>query len=125
MIVGIGVDIVDIRRLRQVLERQGDRFVRRVFTLAEQKFCCAHRDPVPHYAARFAAKEAVFKALGTGWAEGVSWLDVEVRRQEGKAPTLALTGGGEMRGVALGVKTMHISLSHSDDAALAMVVLEK
>jgi holo-[acyl-carrier protein] synthase len=125
MIVGIGVDIVEIGRMRRALERQGDRFLKRVFTPAEQEYCSAHRDPVPHYAARFAAKEAVFKALGTGWARGVSWLDVEVRRRKENAPTLVLNGEAERHSLALGVGNTHLSLSHSDEAAVALVVLEK
>ncbi len=124
MIVGIGVDIVEIGRLRRTLGKQADRFLKRVFTAAEQEYCNAHRDPVPHYAARFAAKEAVFKALGTGWAQGVAWLDVEVRRREGGAPSLTLLGAAERHGLALGLRTAHLSLSHSDEAAVAMVILE-
>ncbi len=85
MILGIGVDIIEIARLRSAGERSKDRFLQRVFTLAEQQFCAKHRDPAPHYAARFAAKEALFKALGTGWAKGVTWLDAEVLREPQKA----------------------------------------
>jgi holo-[acyl-carrier protein] synthase len=125
MIVGIGVDIVDIGRLQRVLDRQGERFVQRVFTAAEQDYCRAHRNPAPHYAVRFAAKEAAFKALGTGWAKGVSWLDVEVKRPEGEPPTLTLSGGAHRHSLALGVCATHVSLSHSDEAAVATVVFEK
>jgi holo-[acyl-carrier protein] synthase len=124
MIIGIGVDIVEIRRLRQTLERQADRFLKRVFTTAEQEYCRAHRDPIPHFAARFAAKEAAFKALGTGWAKGVSWLDVEVHRCAGEAPTLTLHGHAGEHGLKLGLRKTHLSLSHSDQAAIAVVVLE-
>jgi holo-[acyl-carrier protein] synthase len=124
MIIGIGVDIVEIRRLRQTLQRQAERFLKRVFTAAEQEYCRAHRDPVPHFAARFAAKEAAFKALGTGWAKGVSWLDVEVQRCAGEAPMLILRGHAEEHGRKLGVRKAHLSLSHSDEAAIAMVLLE-
>ena len=83
MIVGVGVDVVEIPRLRKILARYGERFAQRVFTPEEREYCAAHTDPAPHYAVRFAAKEALFKALGTGWARGVTWQDVEVRR---KAP---------------------------------------
>ncbi len=124
MIVGIGVDIVDIERLRAVLERQGNRFVRRVFTEAEREFCLSHRDPVPHYAVRFAAKEALFKAIGTGWAKGVSWSDVEVLRKDHEAPTIALHGKAEQFSADLGSRHVHVSLSHSDTSAVAVVVLE-
>ena len=125
MIVGIGVDIVDIRRVRGVLERQGDRFVRRVFTAAEQDYCRAHRDPSPYFAARFAAKEALFKALGTGWAQGVTWLDAEVQRQESGAPRLLITGRARKLADQRGARRTHVSLSHSEEAAIAVVILEK
>ena len=125
MIVGIGIDIVDIRRLRRALERQGDRFVRRVFTAAEQAYCRAHRDPAPYYAARFAAKEALFKALGTSWAQGVTWLNVEVLREDGGAPRLGLSGRAEEVSKALGAGAIHLSLSHSEDSAVALVILEQ
>ena len=125
MIVGIGVDIVEIERLREVLRRQQDRFIRRVFTEAEQEYCRAHRDPAPHYAARFAAKEAVFKALGTGWAKGVSWKDAEVVRAAMGAPVLALHGQAEKLSLTLGARAIHLSLSHSSDSAVALVVLEQ
>jgi holo-[acyl-carrier protein] synthase len=124
MIAGIGVDVVEISRVRGVLERQGERFIRRVFTQAEQDYCRSHRDPAPHYAVRFAAKEAVFKALGTGWAGGVSWLQVEIRRTNPGAPALAIDGEALNRCAALGVRKAHVSLSHSDETAVAMVVLE-
>ena len=125
MIVGIGIDVVEIERLRAVLGRQKDRFLRRVFTLGEQEYCSKHRDPVPHYAVRFAAKESLFKALGTGWAGGVSWLDVEVSRESGGAPTLALSGAAQIVARERGAQNIHISLSHSEQSAVAVVILEK
>jgi len=124
MIVGIGVDIVDIVRMRRALERQGERLVRRIFTVAEQDYCRMHRDPTPYYAARFAAKEALFKALGTGWAHGITWLDAEVRREEGSAPRLVLCGRADEVSKALGTRSIHISLSHSEESAVALVILE-
>ncbi len=124
MILGIGVDIVEIARLGLALERQADRFIRRVFTPGEQEYCRAHRDPVPHYAARFAAKEALFKALGTGWARGVSWLDVDVRRDGQGAPSISLQGEADRISRSLGATRVHLSLSHSRDSAVAIVILE-
>jgi holo-[acyl-carrier protein] synthase len=124
MIIGTGIDLVEIARLRKVIERLKDRFVLRVFTPGEVEFCNAHRDPVPHYAVRFAAKEALFKALGTGWAKGVTWLDVEVRRERQDAPTMVLRGEAQRLSAAMGAKKAHLSLSHSDQWAIAMVILE-
>ena len=124
MIIGTGVDIVDIERIRRVAERHKDRFIPRVFTPAEQQFCNRYHDPAPHFSARFAAKEALFKALGTGWAKGVSWLDAEVQRKEQQAPVLVLHGEAEKRSAGLGVTRVHLSLSHSDQWAVAMVILE-
>jgi holo-[acyl-carrier protein] synthase len=124
MIVGIGIDIVDIERLRKALLRQKDRFIQRVFTEREHDFCRTHRDPVPHYAARFAAKEALFKALGTGWAQGVTWLNVEVKREPPGEPMLLLSGEAEKISRALGVAGVHLSLSHSESSAAAVVILE-
>ncbi|HTY61068.1 MAG TPA: holo-ACP synthase [Acidobacteriota bacterium] len=124
MIIGTGVDVVEIARIRSVLERLKDRFISRVFTPAEQKFCSEHRDPTPHYAARFAAKEALFKAIGTGWAKGVTWLDVEVLRERQEAPILALHGEAQRLSESMGVHKVHVSLSHSDQWAVAIVILE-
>jgi holo-[acyl-carrier protein] synthase len=124
VIVGIGVDIVEISRLRATLDRHRDSFLRRVFTPAEQEFCAAHRDPVPHYAVRFAAKEALFKAIGTGWAKGVSWIDVEVLRSGAGAPTIVLSGEAKKFAQQLGAQTVHVSLSHAVENAIAVVILE-
>ncbi len=124
MIVGVGVDILEIERLRKTLARRGDHFVRRVYTLTEQEYCRARHDPAPHYAVRFAAKEAVFKALGTGWAKGVSWLDVEVARRAQEAPRIRLRGKAEEISLSLGCRSIHLSLSHSEENAVAVVILE-
>jgi holo-[acyl-carrier protein] synthase len=116
---------MEIERFRGVLERQGERFLSRIFTAAEQKYCLAHRDPAPYFAVRFAAKEAAFKALGTGWARGITWLDVEVRREEGGAPRMELGGRAREYAGELGVSATHLSLSHSEASAIALVILEK
>ena len=124
MIVGTGVDIVEIERIRKLTEKQKGRFLNRIFTPGEQRFCSRYRDPAPHYSARFAAKEALFKALGTGWAEGVSWLDVEVQRQDRQAPVMILCGEAQKRSVRLGANRVHLSLTHSGQWAVATVILE-
>ena len=125
MIIGVGVDILETRRLRRAIERTGERFLQRVYTTLEQEYCRGHRDPAPSLAARFAAKEALFKALGTGWTGGVSWLDAEVRRAPGRPPALRLSGKAGEIARQLGVGSIHLSISHSDDYAVAVVVLEK
>jgi len=124
MIVGTGVDVVEIARIRGVMDRLKDRFVARVFTPEEQRFCNDHRDPAPNYAVRFAAKEALFKALGTGWAKGVTWLDVEVLRERQDPPVMVLHGEARRLGESMGTREVHLSLSHSDQWAVAMVILE-
>jgi holo-[acyl-carrier protein] synthase len=124
MIIGTGVDVVDIARIRRVLEKSENRFISRVFTPAEQQFCNGHRDPAPHYSVRFAAKEALFKALGTGWAKGVTWLDVEVLREQQEAPVLRLYGEAQRLSASMGAHKAHLSLSHSDQWAVAMVILD-
>jgi len=125
MIAGVGIDIVELARIRRVLERQGDRFLRRDFTPAEQEYCRKHRDAAPYFAARFAAKEALFKALGTGWAEGATWLNVEIQRKDSGAPMLVLSGRTQEISVRLGVQAVHVSMSHSEQSAVAIVVLER
>jgi holo-[acyl-carrier protein] synthase len=92
--------------------------------VAEQQYCRGHRDPAPSFAARFAAKEALFKALGTGWAQGVTWRDVEVQRDERGAPRLVLSGRAADLSKKMGTRSAHISLSHSEESAIALVILE-
>lgn len=120
---GIGVDLAQIARLRRAVERWDDRFLRRVFTDAEIAYCRRRRDPIPHFAARFAAKEAALKALGTGLAMGVRWRELEVRREPGEAPTLVLSGRCGTLARAKGVGHALLSLTHDGDYALAQVML--
>ena len=114
-----GVDIIEIDRVRQVLERYGQRFLDRVFTPGEIAYC---RGRAPNLAARFAAKEATMKALGTG-IRGVGWKDIEVVRHESGAPAIKLHQRGENRAQRRGVQEISISLSHSRDYAVAFVVI--
>jgi holo-[acyl-carrier protein] synthase len=120
---GIGVDLAKIPRLRRIVERWQDRFLRRVFTEGEIAYCQRHHDPVPHLAARFAAKEAALKALGTGLSMGVSWRELEVRRERGKAPTMALSGKSAALARAKGTNRILVSLTHDGDYAFAQVML--
>src|SRR5438552_9914386 len=120
---GIGVDLVNIPRMRDVIDRWQDRFLRRVFTEQEIAYCRARRDPVPHFAARFAAKEAVLKALGTGLRMGVSWRELEVQRERGQAPTLVLSGRSREVSEARGGRRVLLALTHDGDYACAHAML--
>jgi holo-[acyl-carrier protein] synthase len=121
-ILGIGIDATDLPRVSDLLERYGDRFLRRVFTDGEIAYCTKRRNPVPHLAGRFAAKEAAMKALGTGQSRGVIWKDIEVVRRGGP-PRLELHGGAARRAGEMGVTQSLVTITHSEALALAQVVL--
>ena len=120
---GIGIDVVRISRMREVIGRWEERFLRRVFTDGEITYCRSRRDPVPHFAARFAAKEAGLKALGTGLRLGIQWRELEVVREPGEAPTLVLSGRSREIGTSRGGGRMLLALSHDGDYAIAEAVL--
>jgi holo-[acyl-carrier protein] synthase len=120
---GIGIDLVQIPRIRRVVERWQDRFLERVFTEEELAYCRARRDPVPHLAARFAAKEAGLKALGTGLRLGVRWRELEVRRERGQPPVLVLSGRSRAIGEARGGRRMLLTLTHDGEYACAQAML--
>jgi len=124
MIVSIGVDIVEISRIAERVEEADSRFRQRLFTAGEIAYCENRASKVESYAARFAAKEAAMKALGTGWAEGVGWQDIEVVNDEAGAPSLKLTGRALERFQAIGARRSFLSLSHSKDTAIAQVIFE-
>jgi holo-[acyl-carrier protein] synthase len=124
MILGIGVDIAETSRIERSLERHGERFTRRIFTSAEVVYCEKFKNRAERYAARFAAKEAAFKALGTGWRQGIRWLDVEVVHQASGKPELVLTGRAEEIARAMRVARMPVSISHSDRYVVALVIFE-
>ncbi len=120
--LGLGIDIVEIPRLRAAIERQGQRLLDRCFTAGEQAYCRTHPEPERFYAARFAAKEAVAKAFGTGIGADLGWLDIEVTRNEAGAPSVLLTGAGAETARRLGIKSVKISLSHSEHYAVANAI---
>jgi holo-[acyl-carrier protein] synthase len=123
MILGVGIDLVETGRLAEALDRtQG--FEARVFTEGESAECAGRGDRVQALAARFAAKEACLKALGTGWAQGLGFRQVEVVREESGSPRLKLHGAAATRAASLGVTRIHVSLSHQPGTAAAVVVLE-
>jgi holo-[acyl-carrier protein] synthase len=124
MVIGIGTDLIEIERLEKSVERFGDRFLEKVFTPAEIAYCRAKRSCGESFAARFAAKEAGAKALGTGISRGVGWKEIEVRRSPGERPTLHWSGRAAERAKALGVARTALTLTHSRSMAMAVVVVE-
>ncbi len=121
-ILGIGVDIVETARIDASVARQGERFLQRVFTESEQGYCSKMNVPGPHYAARFAAKEAVSKAFGTGIGSGFGWLDIEVRRKASGEPFIVLHGGAAELAQRLGISDVLLTLSHSEHYAVANAI---
>jgi holo-[acyl-carrier protein] synthase len=124
MIVGTGIDIAEVPRIREAIERHGERFLKRIFTEGEIQYCESKANRVERYAARFAAKEAGMKAIGTGWNHGVRWRDIEVARKPGGRPTLLLHGKAAEFAAKLGATNIALSLTHTAEEAMAQVILE-
>ena len=124
MIVGTGIDIAEVPRIQESIARFGDRFLRRIYTEGEIRYCDSKANRAERYAARFAAKEAAMKALGTGWSHGVRWRDCEVVRLPGGRPSIAFHGEAGEVAARLGVKHAALSLSHTAEQAIAQVILE-
>jgi holo-[acyl-carrier protein] synthase len=124
MVVGSGIDLVEIERIHASVERFGQRFLDRIFTPAEQAYCLRKRKSAESLAARFAAKEAAAKALGTGISRGINWLEIEVFREPSGRPTLQFHGRAAEIAAGLGVAHVSVSLTHGADLAMATVILE-
>ena len=124
MIVGMGIDIAEVPRIKSAIEGQRERFLRRVYTTDEVAYCEQFKNKYERYAGRFAVKEAAMKALGTGWSRGVRWVDVEVVRQRGGRPTLLLKGEAKKIADGLGVKHIAVSITHTNEQAFAQVIFE-
>lgn len=124
MIVGTGIDIAEVRRIGRSIEHYGNRFLQRIYSAGEMRYCDSKANRVERYAARFAAKEAAMKALGTGWSQGVRWRDCEVVRLPGGRPTIAFHGKAGEIAARLGVKNAALSISHTTEQAIAQVILE-
>lgn len=122
-VLGVGVDLVEIRRLKDSIQRWGDTFTRRVFRDEERAYCNDHAEPAGHYAGRFAVKEAVSKAFGTGIGEHINWLDIEVIRAPTGAPSVQLHDAGADLARVHGVSRILVSLSHTHELAVAQAVL--
>jgi holo-[acyl-carrier protein] synthase len=123
-IVGTGIDIVECLRIAQMIEKHGELFITRVYTDAEIEYCSARKMATQHYAGRWAAKEAVLKALGTGWRRGIGWRDIEIRNDRRGAPTVQLRGGARDVMDQAGIRRLHVSISHCRSFAVAYVVAE-
>ena len=124
MIVGLGLDITEVDRIQAAIHRHGRAFLERIFTPSEIAYCEKHRNQAERFAGRFAAKEAAMKALGTGWARGVRWVDIEVVREPSGKPTLKLAGATREIADRLGVTNIALTITHSRNTALAQVVFE-
>ena len=127
MIIGIGNDLAEVERIRRALENPhtGHRFRERVFTEGEQRYCERRRGKYESYAARFAAKEAVMKALGTGWGKNIGWREIEVLRQRGSRPEIVLHGKAKEHAEVLGITRFHLTLTHTAEYAEAQVIAER
>jgi holo-[acyl-carrier protein] synthase len=124
MILGAGVDLAEVDRIRQSIERFGERFINRIYTEREIAYVERKANKFERYAARFAAKEAGMKALGTGWRRGIQWKDFEVINLPSGRPTLVLHGEAENIATQLGVKNVQLSLTHTNRDGLAYVIFE-
>lgn len=124
MILGTGIDIIEVTRIAASYEKFGERFVNRILLPAEIAYCLGHRQPAPFLAVRFAAKEAVSKAFGTGIGAQLGWQDIEIRRKESGEPFVVLHGKGKELFAARGAKALHVSLSHTQQYAAAMAILD-
>jgi holo-[acyl-carrier protein] synthase len=120
----MGVDITEVARIRSVIEKRGETFLRRIYTPGEIAYCERFKNKFERFAGRFAAKEAAMKALGTGWSCGVRWVDLEVIRERSGRPTLAIRGEAGKIAARLGVKNIAVSITHTEDQALAQVIFE-
>jgi holo-[acyl-carrier protein] synthase len=123
-ILGTGIDIVECLRIAQMIERHGELFITRVYTDAEIEYCTTRKAATQHYSGRWAAKEAVLKALGTGWRRGISWRDIEIRNDRNGAPIVNLRGGARDVMEKAGIRRLHVSISHCRSFAVAHVVAE-
>lgn len=124
MILGTGIDIIEVDRIRGSFQKFGERFVNRILRPAEIEYCLKHRDPAPFLAARFAAKEAISKAFGTGIGARLGWQDLEVGRRESGEPFVILHDAGARLLADRGGRIVHLSLSHTQNMAAAMAILE-
>ncbi len=121
-IIGIGIDITECLRIARMIERHGELFIDRVYTPVESKYCQSRKQATQHFTGRWAAKEAILKALGTGWRRGISWRDMEIRNEPGGKPSVALRGGAKEVVEQLGITEIQITISHCRTYATACAI---
>ncbi len=124
MVIGMGTDLIETRRVQESIDRFGERFLDRIFTAGEIAYCMRKKNAAESFAARFAAKEAGAKALGTGISRGVSWKEFEVKREASGKPTLSLSGRAAELAGTMGIRRVQLSLTHSRELAMAVVLAE-
>ena len=124
MIKGIGVDTIELARIERVYKAYGERFLNRIYAPEEREYALRYKDPVPRLAARFAAKEACMKALGTGWSNGVRWKDIVVKNSRSGKPEIELRGKARDLSARLEVECIHVSITHSREHAMVIVLFE-
>lgn len=121
-VLGMGVDIVECERIARMIEKHGDLFLKRVYTPREIEYCSPRKAAVQHYAGRWAAKEAILKALGTGWSKGIQWTDLEIANLPGGKPEVVLHGQASIHADAIGIRDVLISISHTSQQAIASAI---
>jgi holo-[acyl-carrier protein] synthase len=121
-IIGIGTDIAECLRIARMIERHGELFLDRVYTVEEVRYCQGRAQATQHFTGRWAAKEAIFKALGTGWRRGITWRDIEIRNQAGGRPSVLLRGAARDLAEQLGITKVLVSISHCRTHATALAV---
>lgn len=124
MILGTGIDLVEVARIRETFQKNGQRFAERILLPSEISYCLSQRDPAPFLAARFAAKEAISKAFGTGIGAALGWQDLEIRHETSGHPIVVLHGAGLQLFNSRQARSLHVSLSHTDNYAIATAILE-
>jgi holo-[acyl-carrier protein] synthase len=124
VIAGIGIDIIEVKRISEAIERHGERFLRRIFTDVEIEYCSARKTAALHYAGRFASKEAAFKAMGQGWTGNISWTEIEIHNEPSGKPQIVFYGKALELIKSKNVTTAVVSISHIEELATAVVVLE-
>jgi holo-[acyl-carrier protein] synthase len=124
-VIAVGMDLMQIDRLEAALARRGQRFLDRIFTPGEQAYCERRHARVTHYAGRYAVKEAVMKVLGTGWRDGVRWIDIEVVREPGAPPEVRLSGRSAAIAAERGIDRIHVTITHDAGVAAAVAIAER